>query len=161
MGRGTSVAAVALLRSFGQYPPVAWVRPSGVRLAFAVVNLLVAALVALAVFVGLPVRWWVVDTSAILITLALIASAVALSVNAGFSSLAVRIGAWSLLGIGLALLAVLVLTAAYLRATGGALGTRGVLGFALAAALVLPYFVVYPALQLGWDRNQRERRERQ
>jgi hypothetical protein len=150
---------VALRPSFGQYPPVAWARPSRLALLFAAVNLLVAGLVGTGVFLGMPVRWWVVDGAAIVVVIALLTSTAALTINRAWCSWALRISAGLLLAIGLALLAAVVLTAAFLHATGGALGARGVLGFALAAALILPYFVVYPAVQLRFESGQRRRQE--
>ena len=48
-----------------------------------------------------------------------------------------------------------VLGAATMRGVTGSVGTRGVLLFAATVALLLPYVVVFPAVQLVWLKGDR------
>ncbi len=127
-------------------------RPS---LAFGVVNVLVAGLVALGVFRGLPSRWWPVDTGAALLIALLGASGVALLVRSRWAFRLATVASVVALVVGLTLVAVLALTASYLSAIYGPVGHGGALILTLVAALVLPYLIALPASQLVWLSTKR------
>jgi hypothetical protein len=119
-------------------------------LAFGAVNIVSALLVYLGVFEGLPARYWPVDIAAAVVFLALVTGGVGLLANARWGKWAARIGAAIALGVGLALVSVLAVTASYLSGIYGPVGRGGALILTLVAALALPYLVVLPAAELVW-----------
>ncbi len=82
-----------------------------VRYAFAAVAVVVAALLLVGVFVGLPARWAVVDVPAALLAIAEIAAAVSLVRWRPTSRRVVRASSAVVLAFGLAFVAVLAWTA--------------------------------------------------
>ena len=100
-------------------------------------------------------RWWLVDGAAVLAATALFTAAVALAVNARWHAVVARIGVATVLVLGLLTMGVVVLGAATMRGVTGSVGARGVLLFAATVALLLPYVVVFPAVQLIWLKSDR------
>lgn len=131
----------------------------GARVGFGILNVGVAALVAWGVFKGLPTRWWVVDTGAVVVAGLMAASGIALLTNHRLAEVVTRVAAAVVLVIGLALFATLALTASWLHGVYGPIGKGGSAIFALVALLVLPYIVVLPAVLLAWVGPRRARRE--
>lgn len=130
----------------------------GPRLAFGAANVIAAVLLYVGVFHGLPARWLVVDLPAGALALTTATSGVGLLSNRRWAPSAARVTSALLLVLGLAAVAVLVGTGAWLRGVYGAVGRGGALIFAFVAALVLPYAVVLPALELAWLGAPRARR---
>jgi hypothetical protein len=120
------------------------------RIAFGIINLGVAALVAWCVFRGLPTRWWVADTGGAIVATLMAASGAALLANHRLAETVTRIAAAVVLAHGLALFAALALTASWLYGVYGPVGKGGAALFTLVALLVLPYLVVLPAALLAW-----------
>jgi hypothetical protein len=120
------------------------------RMAFAIMNLLIAGLVLVGLFAGLPERWPVVDAPGTLIAALLVASSVALMRERSWSWTVVRVAAAALLALGLLTVGALTLTLSFLSGVVGPAGAGGVVLFGMVIALVLPYLVVYPAVQLVW-----------
>jgi hypothetical protein len=120
------------------------------RIAFGVLNLAVAALVAWGVARGLPTRWWVVDTGATVVVALLAASGLALLADHRLKETITRVAAVVVFALGLSVFAVLALTASWLYGVYGPVGKGGAALFALVALLVLPYLVVLPAVLLAW-----------
>ena len=117
---------------------------------FGAFDLLAAAIVAFGVFVGLPVRWWVVDVPAV-VAIALLATAgVGLVAKKAWSERVARLASFVVLGLGLVLVATLALTASYLGGIYGPVGKGGAVILVLVAALGLPYLVAFPGAQLLW-----------
>ena len=122
----------------------------GARISFGVINAIVAGLVAWGVFRGLPTRWWLVDSGALVVTISMAASALALLANHRRAEAITRIAAALTLVLGLALFATLALTASWLYGVYGPVGKGGAALFVLVGFLVLPYLVVLPAVLLAW-----------
>lgn len=120
------------------------------RLAFGIANLLVSALVAWGVFRGLPTRWWLVDGGALVVVALLGSSGAALVTDHRLKETLTRIASAVVLVLGLALFATLTLTASWLAGVYGPIGKGGAAIFVLVSALVLPYLVVFPAVELAW-----------
>ena len=133
---------------------MAWARPTGLTLAFGLANAGLAALLVVGVFVGLPVRWWVVDVSAVVLAVALLGGSAGLLATTRWRWLALRISASLLLATGLSALAAIVLAASFLCGIFGSLGPQSTQFLFFAIALELPYLVAYPLLQLLWVRRQ-------
>jgi hypothetical protein len=120
------------------------------RIAFGLINLGVAALVAWCVFRGLPTRWWVADTGGAIVTALMAASGVSLLANHRLAPTITRVSAAVVLAHGLALFAALALTASWLYGVYGPVGRGGAALFVLVTLLVIPYLVVLPAALLAW-----------
>jgi hypothetical protein len=115
-----------------------------------VCDLLVAILVAVGVFMGLPARWWLVDGGAVVLIVLLAAAGVGLLLRAPWAEKVARSASIAALAMGLALVATLGVTASYLRGIYGPVGRGGALILVLVAALAIPYLLVFPSLQLLW-----------
>lgn len=120
------------------------------RIGFGIANVAVAVFVVAGVFRFLPTRWWVVDTGAAIVGLLLGASGVALLAKASVAEKLTRIASGLVLVIGLALVTALVSTAGWIAGVYGQVGASGAIIFGLVGALVLPYVVVLPAVELAW-----------
>ena len=116
-------------------------------------QLLIACLLGVGIWVLLPARWLPVD---------LIGSAAALLSLLGGGSLLLRkpwgtavsrAASWTLLCIGCVTFSALAFTAAHLSGLYGPVGSGGALLMGTVAALILPYLVGLPALQLHWLRR--------
>src|SRR5579859_4890147 len=80
------------------------------RVAFGVADLASAALVAFAVFVGLPERFWLVDGGAVVISVVFAGAGAGLLLQAAWARRVARVASAVVLAIGLALVATLALT---------------------------------------------------
>ena len=119
-------------------------------LAFGTANVIVAVVVGLGVFAGLPSRWLPVDCGAVGMIVLFVASGVGLVLNAPWAARMARVASTAALAIGLGLVLALALTASYLAGIYGPVGRGGALILTLVAALIVPYLVVFPASQLVW-----------
>jgi hypothetical protein len=117
---------------------------------FGALDLAAASVVALGVFVGLPARWWVVDAPAAAIVVLYGAAGLGLLVGAGWAERAARVASMTALGLGLALVTTLAVTASWLSGVYSIVGRGGAVILALIAALALPYLVAFPVAQLLW-----------
>jgi hypothetical protein len=124
--------------------------PNVVRRVFAGLDLVAALLLVIGVFVGLPARWWPIDTGAAIVAALLSASGIGLLRRAPWSTKVARIAAFVALGAGLLLTTMLLVTASYLGGIYGAVGKGGAVIMLLVVAMVLPYLVLFPAAQLLW-----------
>jgi hypothetical protein len=120
------------------------------KVGFGIANIAVAVFVAVGVFRLLPTRWWVVDAGAVIVALLLGASGGALLADAPIAERLTRAAAMVVLVLGLALFAAISLTASWISGVYGQVGAGGAIIFGLVAALVLPYVVVLPAVELVW-----------
>jgi hypothetical protein len=124
------------------------------RIVFGTLNLLSAALVFVGVFVALPTHWWPVDVGAGALVLLLGAAGAGLLLRKPWAERAARGASFFALGIGLALVATLAITASYLAGIYGPVGRGGAIILALVAALAIPYLVVLPASELLWLKKE-------
>ena len=123
---------------------------SRARKVFGSLHIATSGIVAVGVFVGLPVRYAPVDTAAGVLATALLVSGFGLLTGASWRERAARLVSWMTLGIGLALTAVLVVTASHVVGLYGPIGRGGALILSMVALLVLPYLVAVPALSVHW-----------
>jgi hypothetical protein len=108
----------------------------------------VAVLLLMAIWLGLPARWWPVDVLGTLLALAFAACGVGLIRGEPWAEKVARIVGAVALGIGLLLVSALALTAAHISGLYGPIGGGGAALLGTIAALVLPYLVILPAAQL-------------
>lgn len=118
--------------------------------SFAIGNVLLAAFLVWGTFGGLSARDLWVDAPAVMLALLLCASALGLLRNAPWALALLRACASIELLIGMVAIAALALSVSYLFGTHSDLGRSGALSMTVVIALLLPYLVVYPVLQLLW-----------
>ncbi len=123
---------------------------SRARKVFGALHLVSGAIVAGGVFAGLPVRYWPIDAPAATLSSALFLSATGLLLRTSWRERVARVVSWGTLVVGLALTALLTLTASHLAGLYGPIGRGGALIFLLVAVLVVPYLVAIPALSVHW-----------
>lgn len=130
------------------------VRDPRVQVAFGVWNALSAVVLWVGDFVVQP-RFWALDVPLGLIALVQLASAVALLAKLPWALRALAIAAWVSFALGLLVLSLVVLSMVFLRGIHGDYGVAGLAVSGLIIALLVPYVVLMPALQLLWLNAQR------
>jgi hypothetical protein len=116
-------------------------------IGFALGNLVPAIAFGLA-GVALPVRYVFADVLLSLVIVTVVGSSCLALFRPDRGLPALRVGALTLLGLGLLLIALAGLSVAYLRGIQGDYGRGGVLIMTIVLLLALPYLVVYPVLEL-------------
>lgn len=111
-------------------------------------QLLLAVLVSVGVWVGLPARWLWIDLPLSALALACLLIAVGLFARTGWAPRALRVLLWIELGTGTLIVSLLALSIAQLAGSYGPVGAGGAVLMGTIAALVLPYLVGLPALLL-------------
>jgi hypothetical protein len=128
---------------------------SRVRIAFGVLNGIAGSVLLVGVFVVVQPRFWVLDVPAALIGAAQLASSVALLLRLRWALRALAVAAWISFVLGLTILFLIVLTMLFLRGIHGDYGVAALAVSGLVVALLVPYVVVLPALELLWLQRQR------
>lgn len=125
------------------------------RIAIACAQAVVGALLVAGIWLGLPARWLPVDLLGTLLALgALSAAIVLLTGKGGPRAIAwVRIVLWAELVLGTLTISLLATSMAQLAGAYGPIGSGGALLLGAVFALILPYLVALPALQLHWLRR--------
>jgi hypothetical protein len=118
------------------------------HVGIAAAQLLLALLLLGGIWIALPARWAWVDVPGTLLALAAFASGVALLRRVPWALPLARVVLWAELVIGTLTASLLALAAAQLAGSYGPVGAGGALLLVIIAVLVLPYLVVFPALQL-------------
>jgi len=129
------------------------------RVGLALGNLVAAAVWGAAGY-ALPLRFWLIDVPLAAAVVALVASAIAALARVAWAERALSVAAWVLLGLGLVLVFATTVSMGFLSGVHGEFGSMGVLVMALALALVVPYALAYPLIQLAWVFRRRGRSER-
>jgi len=121
------------------------------RWFFAACDAVTAILVLIGVFEGLPTRWLPVDLAGGVVVASLAAAAFfSVKNRARFMRLACGV----VLAIGLAVFALLAISASHLAGIYGPIGKGSALILLLVAALVIPYLIALPAAQIVWSRQK-------
>jgi hypothetical protein len=118
--------------------------------AFAIGNGLLAVLLCVGVFAALPQRYWVVDGSACALAGLLSLSSFGLLRSSPWRWHVLRASALCELAIGLLAIAALALGVSYLGGIHNEVGRNAWVASIAGSALLFPYLIVYPALQLLW-----------
>lgn len=116
---------------------------------FALLNLLPAFVLG-GGGISLPMRFWLVDGLVGITVLTLIVTSALVFARPALAQLALRIGAWVLLVLGSAIVALFALSFAFLVGVHGPFGAFGSLLMVLVLLLLIPYVLVYPAIELRW-----------
>jgi hypothetical protein len=118
--------------------------------AFGAANVATALLVGWGVFRCLPTRWMPVDAVAAVVTMLEATAGVGLVGGLPWAASVARTASFVALGVGLALVTTLAVTASWLGGVYGPVGAGGAAILALVAALALPYLVILPCAELAW-----------
>jgi hypothetical protein len=116
-------------------------------------QLIVAALLLIGIWRVLPARYLLVDVPGSLLALSYLVSAVGLLCGAGFAPRLARAASWLGLSLGALTVTLLAFSLAHLAGQYGPVGSGGALLLGSTAALILPYLVALPLLQLAWLRQ--------
>jgi hypothetical protein len=122
------------------------------RIAIACGQALVGVLLLCGIWLGLPARWLPVDSFGTLLALGALSAAVillALPENARAMRW-VKIVMWAELVLGTLTLSLLAMSMAQLAGSYGPVGDGGAVLMGAVFALVSPYLVGLPVLQLRW-----------
>ncbi len=127
---------------------------SRVRIAFGVLNGVAGIVLLVGVFVVAQPRFWVLDVPAVLIGAAQLASSVSLLARLRWALRALAVAAWVSFVLGLLIVFLIVLTMLFLRGIHGDYGVAAMAVSGLVVALLVPYVVILPALELLWLKRQ-------
>ncbi|HTU56958.1 MAG TPA: hypothetical protein VMF89_00970 [Polyangiales bacterium] len=116
-------------------------------------QLLLAVLILLGVWVGLPARWLWIDLPLTALALACVAISVALLAGKAWAPRAVRVLLGCELAVGSLIVSLLALSIGQLAGSYGPVGAGGAVLMGTIAALIVPYLVVLPALLLAFARK--------
>ena len=100
-------------------------------------------------------RFWALDVPALLIAGVQLTSAVALLAKLRWALRALTVAAWVSFVLGLLVVFLIVITMVFLRGIHGDYGVAALAVSGLIVALLVPYIVVLPALELLWLGKQR------
>ena len=123
---------------------------SRVRIAFGVSNAVAAVVLGVGVFVVVQPRFWALDVPAAAIATVQLVSAVGLLAKLPWAMRALRVAAWISFVLGLLIVSLIVLSMLFLRGIHGDYGVAALAVSGLIVALLVPYVVVLPALELLW-----------
>lgn len=116
-------------------------------------QLLLAVLILLGVWVGLPARWLWIDLPLSVLALACLAISVGMLAGKAWALRAVRVLLWCELAVGSLIVSLLGLSIAQLAGSYGPVGAGGAVLMGTIAALIVPYLVILPALLLAYARK--------
>jgi hypothetical protein len=123
------------------------------RAVFILLNALVALLLAFAVFRGLPVRNATVDGFAGVLICGFAIASIGLALKTPWSLRAALFVSYAALVLGTVTMVLVMFSMSWLAGVTGALGLGGVVLAALILALLFPYLIVFPLLQIAWIRR--------
>ena len=118
------------------------------RQIYGIVDLLYGVMLGALVLEALPERHLAVDALGGTAALVLFTAGLALLANAPWAARAARVACTVLVVAGVVLLAGMIGSIGFLYGIYGAVGELGVAVLCVLAALAIPYFVVFPLLQL-------------
>jgi len=122
---------------------------------FGVLNGVAGVVLLVSAFVLAQPRFWALDAPALLIAVVQLTSAVALLGKLRWARRALTVAAWLSFVLGLAIVFLIVVTMVFLRGIHGDYGVAALAVSGLVVALLVPYIVVLPALELLWLGKQR------
>jgi len=124
------------------------------RITFGVLNAVSALVLLVGVFGVVQPRFWVLDVPAAIIAFVSLVSAVGLLARLPWALRALTVSAWVSFVLGLTIVSLIVITIVFLRGIHGDYGVAALAVSGLIVALLVPYTVVLPALELLWLKRQ-------
>jgi cellulose synthase/poly-beta-1,6-N-acetylglucosamine synthase-like glycosyltransferase len=125
------------------------------RVTFGVLNAVSALVLLVGVFGVVEPRFWALDVPAAIIALVQLVSAVSLLGRLPWALRALTVSAWVSFALGLTIVTLVAITIVFLRAIHGDYGLAALAVSGLIIALLVPYTVLLPALELLWLKRQR------
>ena len=125
------------------------------RVTFGLLNVVSALVLLVGVFGVVEPRFWALDVPAAIIALVELVSAVGLLARLPWAMRALAVSAWVSFALGLTILSLVVITIVFLRGIHGDYGLAALAVSGLIIALLVPYTVLLPALELLWLKRQR------
>jgi hypothetical protein len=125
------------------------------RIAIACSQAVTGSLVLIGVWLALPARWWPVDVAGTLVGAGALLVSVLLALRHRAGPGVARVVLWAQLLLGSLAVTLLAASIAQLAGSYGPVGSGGALLMGTIAALILPYLVGLPVLQLFWLRRLR------
>lgn len=125
------------------------------RVTFGVLNALSALVLLVGLFAVVQPRFWALDVPLGLIALVFLVSAVGLLAKLPWALRALSVAAWVSFVLGMLVVSLILLTIVFLRGIHGDYGVAALAVSGLILALLVPYTVVLPALELLWLKRQR------
>jgi Kef-type K+ transport system membrane component KefB len=125
------------------------------RFAIACAQAVIGVLLVCGIWLGLPARWLPVDLLGTALALAALSAAIVVVALRGNPRALqwVKIVVWAELVLGTLTVTLLATSIAQLAGSYGPVGDGGAVLMGAIFALVLPYLVALPALQLRWLRR--------
>ncbi len=124
------------------------------RTTFGVLNAISALVLLVGVFGVVQPRFWALDVPAAIIALVSLVSAVGLLARQPWALRALTVSAWVSFVLGLTIVSLIAITIVFLRGIHGDYGVAALAVSGLIIALLVPYTVVLPALELLWLKRQ-------
>src|SRR6185369_10931924 len=124
------------------------------RLTFGILNALSALVLLVGLFGVVEPRFWALDVPLLTIALLELVSAVGLLAKLPWAMRALAVSAWISFGLGLLVVSLIVLTMVFLLGIHGDFGVAALAVSSLIVALLVPYTVVLPAIELLWLKRQ-------
>ncbi|HYQ28993.1 MAG TPA: hypothetical protein VER04_17305 [Polyangiaceae bacterium] len=125
------------------------------RIVFGVLNVLSALVLLVGVFGVVQPRFWALDLPAAIIALVDLVSALGLLARLPWALRALEVSAWVSFVLGMTIVTLIAITIVFLRGIHGDYGLAALAVSSLIVALLVPYTVLLPALQLLWLKRQR------
>lgn len=125
------------------------------RMFFSATNVVVAALTVMAVFRGLPLRHWLVDGSTILAAVGFGLGTLGLWIPGRGRKLA-TLGFGIVTALGMLTIVGLATGLGTLEGIHGPLAVGSRLILVLVGAMVVPYLIILPGVEVSWLRSQDE-----
>ncbi len=125
------------------------------RVTFGVLNALSALVLLVGVFGVVEPRFWALDVPAAIIALVELVSAMGLLARLPWALRALTVSAWVSFVLGLTIVSLILITIVFLRGIHGDYGLAALAVSGLIIALLVPYTVLLPALELLWLKRQR------
>ncbi len=116
----------------------------------AIAQLFLALMLACGIWIALPARYWLVDVPGTALAIVYAASALGLLTKRSWALRLARAVSWVALVLGAVVVSALAMVASQLWGLYGPVGAGGAVLMATVAALLLPYLVGLPVLQLVW-----------
>lgn len=124
------------------------------RLTFGILNALSALILLVGLFGVVQPRFWALDVPLVIIALLELVSAVGLLAKLPWALRALTVSAWASFGLGLLVVSLIVLTMVFLRGIHGDFGVAALAVSSLIVALLVPYILVLPTIELIWLKRQ-------
>ena len=125
-------------------------------IAISCAQAVLAVLLLGGIWLGLPARWWPVDVLGSALGGAALVAAALVAAGKPFGLRWAGYVIWAELALGTLVVTLLCASMAQLAGSYGPVGSGGALLMGTILALILPYLVVLPVLQLRWVRRVTE-----